>query len=272
MTTAYAMLGPYGALDPIPDPQAAIATAGEIPSSERITLGGVRVVQSAARGPRSWSWTLGPWVDPATVAYLAACASGVVPGPLYLYLWESAQMNLLPDHIASPGLGFGSLGPTPATVPVVLPGAGLTPTLGVVSTASAGPWSQTIPVLPSTTYTLSAWSTSAGAAVQARRVDATGAAISSTYTVTTAANGGGFYGSVSIPGTAAVAGIQVRTGALATNVGGLQLTEGSTQAVQWLPGEGVPQVVVSMPQRTLQLVRAGIIRADVTVTLREVGL
>lgn len=39
----------------------------------------------------------------------------------------------------------------------------------------------------------------------------------------------------------------------------------------WLPGVGVPQVVVSDPQQTMQLVTAGDVRSDYAVTIREVG-
>lgn len=49
---------------------------------------------------------------------------------------------------------------------------------------------------------------------------------------------------------------------------------GSAPAVEpdltWLPGRGVPQVVIDDPQEVLQMVTAGEVRSDYTVTIREV--
>ena len=48
-------------------------------------------------------------------------------------------------------------------------------------------------------------------------------------------------------------------------------TAGAALPDAWLPGQGVPQVVVDDPSETLQLVTAGRIAADYSITLREVG-
>lgn len=263
-------LGALGSLREIPCPRAGRSVETLRGGSERVTLGGRRVVQKAARAPRTWSLELGSWAPPEQVAYLAACASGAIPGPLFLHLGEAASTNLLPATIAAPGaLGVTALGPVGATVGVVLPLVGLVQSTAATQAAAAGAWSATLPVRPSVALTLSAWASAAGAAVAWRTVNAAGAQVA-TGTVTAAAASGGFRGSSAFTPSSTAVGVQVRLPAGALRVGGLRLTEGP-HAAEWLPGHGVPQVVIDDPAQTLQLVMPGRVLSDYSVTIREVG-
>lgn len=263
-------LGPLGTLREIPCPQVGRTVESARGGSERVTLGGRRVVQRSARAARSWSLELGSWSSPAQVAYLAACASGAVVGPLFLHLGEAASTNLLPASVAAPGaMGLTTLGAVGAPVGVVLPLVGLVQSSSAVQPAAVGAWSATIPVRSSVALTLSAWASAAGAAVAWRTVNAAGTQVA-TGTVTAAALSGGFRGSSTFTPAATVVGVQVRLPAGALRVGGLRLTEGA-HASEWLPGHGVPQVVVDDPSQTLQLVMAGRVASDYSVMIREVG-
>lgn len=263
-------LGPLGALREIPCPKVGRTVETSRGGSERVALGGVRVVQKSARAPRTWALELGSWSAPEQVAYLAACASGVVPGPLFLHLGEAAQTNMLPASFAAPGsMGLTSLGAVGATVGVVLPLVGLVQSTSATQPAVVGAWSSTIPVRPSVALTLSAWASAAGAAVAWRTVNAAGAQVA-TGTVTAAALSGGFRGSSAFTPASTVVGIQIRLPAGALRVGGLRLTEGAHTS-EWLPGHGVPQVVVDDPSQALQLVMTGRVLSDYSVTIREVG-
>ena len=191
----YAYLGPLGALREIPRPQPSVRVEVARGSAERFTLGGRRVVQRSARAARSWELSLLERSSPEQVAYLAACASGAVAGPLFLHLGEAAQTNLLPTSIAAPGaMGLTTLGAVGAAVGVVLPLVGLVQSTSATQPAVVGAWSATIPVRPSVALTLSAWASAAGAAVAWRTVNGAGAQVA-TGTVTTAALSGGFRGS-----------------------------------------------------------------------------
>lgn len=266
----YAYLGGLGALREIPNPQPAVAVEMARGGSERTTLGGRRVVQRSPRAPRSWSLSLLASSSPGQVAYLAACASGAVAGPLFLHLGEAAQTNLLPASVAAPGaMGLTTLGVVGAPVGVVLPLVGLVQSSSAVQPSVVGVWSATIPVRPGVALTLSAWASAAGAAVAWRTVNSAGAQVA-TGTVNAAAALGGFRGSSTFTPAATVVGVQVRLPAGALRVSGLRLTEGA-HASEWLPGHGVPQVVVDDPSQTLQLVMAGRVASDYSVTIREVG-
>lgn len=269
-------LGPLGGLREVGEVQAGVQVASSRASSERVSLGGVRIVQRARRAPRTWSADLGRWRTPAQVAYVAACASGAIPGPLYLLTPHAAVSNMLPGQIAAPGqLGDSGLltaagdRPVLGTVPVAFAGQGVVPSVGVTQSASAGAWSKTIP-LPQVAHTLSVWSSAAGSAVQWRTVTATGAVAQSGASLTTAAVTGGFRASTTITPSATAVGVQLALTAGSRVVGGLRLTEGAHDAA-WLPGEGVPMVVVEDPSQSMQQAVPGSYRSDYTVTLKEVG-
>lgn len=267
---SWALVGPLGALREIPCPQRDLAVESVRGGSERTVLGGRRVVQRSARRARSWGLVLSARSAPSVAAYLAACASGAVRGPLYLYTADAAQTNLLLADLAAPGaMGLTAFGPVGATVGVVLPLVGLVQSTSATQPAVVGAWSATIPVRPSVALTLSAWASAAGAAVAWRTVNAAGAQVA-TGTVTAAALSGGFRGSSAFTPASTAVGVQVRLPAGALRVGGLRLTEGA-HASEWLPGHGVPQVVVDDPAQSLQLVMAGRVLSDYSVTIREVG-
>lgn len=259
-------VGPLGGLREVESfPDRKVTT--ERPEASFVTLGGRRVIQRSARAARSWeqSWRLSSASD---VAYLTACADGSIPGPLYLHTQDAALTNLLPSDVAAPGrMGTVALGSVAGTVPVGM-AEGVVPMSGVVQQASAGAWSPIIPVRQ-VSHTLSAWASAAGSALSWRTVNAAGAQVA-TGMLTAAAVTGGFRASATFTPGATAAGVQVCTPAGSLVVGGLRLTEGAHDPV-WLPGVGVPQVVVGDPQQTLQLATATEVRSDYTVTLREVG-
>ena len=266
--TAAIRLGPLGGLREVPLVQRGVSAQASRSESSFVTLGGRRAIQRSPRAPRSWAMSLGQWRTPADVAYLTACAEGSVPGPLYLHTQDAALTNLLPSDVAAPcRMGTVALGSVAGTVAVDTPG-GAVPSSGVVQQAAVGAWSATIPVRQ-VAHSLSAWASAAGAALTWRTVNAAGAQVA-TGTVTAAAVAGGFRGVASFTPGSTVVGVQVRTPAGSLTVGGLRLTEGAHDAT-WLPGEGVPQVAVSDPERTLQLVTSTDVRSDYTVTIREVG-
>lgn len=260
------LVGPLGGLrevESFPERKVSVERGG----ASFVTLGGRRVVQRSARVAREWeqSWRL---VPPADVAYLAACAEGAIPGPLYLHTQDAALTNLLPSDVAAPcRMGTVALGSVAGVVAVGMSG-GAVPSSGVVQQAAVGAWSATIPVRQ-VSHALSAWASAAGPALTWRAVTAAGAQVA-TGTLTAAAVSGGFRAATTFTPGATAVGVQVRTPAGSLVVGGLRLTEGAHDPV-WLPGEGVPQVVVDDPSRTLQLATATEVRSDYTITIREVG-
>lgn len=271
-------IGPLGGLrEVVSFPE--VPVEPDRPSSEWRTMSGRRIVQRAPRALRSWSLEF-ERVPPADVAYLAALASGALPGPLYLYTDAAAQTNLLPADVASPGqMGVSGLllpdGSHPPRGRVqVLMGGALASLVGVSSDPSSpGAWSSTLP-LPLGPYRLSGWATSAGSVIGWRTVNASGGQVA-TGTVTAAASSGSFRGESTVTLSGAAVGLQLRLVANiapSRRVGGLRLTAGSTaQSLDWLPGQGVPEVVVDDPSEVLQLVTASRVAADYSITLREVG-
>ena len=270
-------IGPLGGLREIVSfPE--VPVAPDRPGSEWRTMSGRRIVQRAPRALRSWSLDF-ERVPPADVAYLSALASGALPGPLYLYTEVAAQTNLLPADVAAPGaMGVsGLLLPDLITPPrgrvQVLMGGALVSLTGVsCDPALPGVWTATLP-LPLGSYRLSGWATSAGSVLTWRTVDASGSQVA-TGTVTASSSSGSFRGESTVTLSGAAVGLQVRLPADADpfrRVGAFRLTAGSTaQGLDWVGGEGVPEVVVDDPSQTLQLVTAGRVAADYSVTIREV--
>ena len=222
MTAFY--LGPLGRLRPLDLVQRGASAQVSRASSSFVTLGGRRFIQRAPAGPRDWSLSLGARRDASQVAHVAACATGALPGPLYLYAGDAARTNLFPADVAAPGrAGSTALGSVLGSVAVGMP-SGVESLTGVVQQAAQGAWSPVVPVRASTGYVLSGWSSAAGAAVDWRMVSAGGVPVSS-GTLSTGAVEGGFYGAVEVSsGTAA--GVQVRLAAGSLTVGGLRLVEG----------------------------------------------
>ena len=270
-------LGPLGGLREIVTfPE--VPVAAERASSSWTTLGGRVVTQRAPRRTRSWSLDF-ERIPPADIAYLSALASGALPGPTYLYTEVAAQTNLLPADVAAPGqmgvsglLPPGGVGVARGTVQALMGGA-LAGLVGVSCDPSLpGEWTATLP-LPLGAYRLSGWATSAGSVLIWRTVNLDGDQVA-TGTVTAASSSGSFRGEAAVTLSGAAVGLQVRLPANADpfrRVGAFRLTAGSTaQGLDWIGGEGVPEVVVDDPSQTLQLVTAGRIAADYSVTIRGV--
>lgn len=224
MTTQAAtmFLGPLGALREIPSgPEYTVEH--ERSSNDLVTMGGYRRISRGLRSAREWAVDQ-HWMTRDEDAYVLACASGAVPGPLYLYTNDAARTNLLHDDLAAPSpWARPALGSVAGTLSVPVAG-GPSSTRGVVQQASAGAWSRTTPLRTSTVYVLSAWSSAAGAAIEWRRVYS-GGGVASSGTLSTAATEEGFYGAVQIASGSA-AGLQVRLAAGSRTVGGLRLVEG----------------------------------------------
>ena len=266
--TAAIRLGPLGGLREVPLVQRGVSVQASRSESSFVTLGGRRAIQRSARAARDWAMSLGQWREPADVAYLTACADGSIPGPLYLHTQDAALSNLLLSDVAAPcRMGTVALGSVAGAVAVGMPG-GAVPSSGVVQQAAVGAWSATIPVRQ-VSHALSVWTSAAGSALTWRTVTVAGAQVA-TGTLTAAAVGGGFRASATFTPGATAVGVQVRIPAGSLVVGGLRLTEGAHDPV-WLPGVGVPQVVVGDPQQTLQLATTTEVRSDYTITIREVG-
>lgn len=268
-STQWAYLGPLGRLRTVPNPAPAVSTARTRAGSELTTLGGLVYAQRAPRSRAAWE-IAHTWCAPDSLAHLAACASGALPGPLYLYTRDAALTNLLPADVAAPcQAGTTALGEVAGTVAVGMPSGVETLTGAIQSATGAGAWSRTVPVLPGVDYVLSAWGAGIPGPLIEWRTVSTGGGQVSTGVVIGSAEGGSLYGAVAITAGSA-AGVQVRLGAGQRTVGGLRLTEGEHDPV-WVPGRGVPQVVVDDPSETLQLVTSTEVLADYSITIREVG-
>lgn len=267
-STQWAYLGPLGRLRTVPNPAPAVSTARTRAGSELTTLGGLVYAQRAPRSRAAWE-IAHTWCAPDSLAHLAACASGALPGPLYLYTRDAALTNLLRADVAAPcSAGTTALGVVAGTVPVAMP-SGVETLTGAVQQASQGAWTPVVPLRGTTPLALSVWASAAGAAIVWRTVTAVGAQLA-TGTLTTAAAGGGFWAAATVTPGVTAAGIQVALAAGTRTVGGLRLTEGEHEQV-WVPGRGVPQVVVDDPSETLQLVTSTEVLADYSITIREVG-
>ncbi|QIK82983.1 hypothetical protein [Sanguibacter sp. HDW7] len=237
-------------------------------SNELVTLDGSRYVQRAPGSSRTWTLQA-RLLSPADLAFLAACADGTVPGPLFLYTDDAARTNLLPSDVAAPGrAGTTALGSSLGVVLVGMP-SGVETVTGAVQASAAGAWSATVPLQAGLSYTLSAWASTAGTALAWRTLSRAGAQLQ-TGVVTTAAAAGAFCGQSAFTPDALATGVQVALAAGTATVGGLRLTEGEHEPV-WLSGRGVPVVVVDDPAETLQLITDREVFADYTVTIREVA-
>jgi len=284
-------LGPLGALRDIPSyPEVSVSV--ERPGNTLTSLGGKRYAQRAPQGKRSWSLSM-RYMTPADLAYLTALATGAIPGPLYLYTDAAAQTNLLPADIAAPGL-MGASGlslPNGSRPPrgriaayigtTTLDAANVT--LGVSCDPSVdGQWSAPIPVRPTAAgYRISCWSTAAAESLLVSALDRFGGRTTA-GSVTTASAGmsidglAGFRGETALTmgggSTVAFSFALPSNADPAFRVGALRLTEGTAaQDGAWLPGHGVPEVVIDDPEQTLQLVTATRVASNYSITLREVG-
>jgi hypothetical protein len=254
------LLGQMGSLATIPGVQRSVTVSSERSSREDVTLGGTRVVQVAPRAPRSWSITLSPWTTPATVALLEAAAQGLL-GEVWLLDVAAARANMLPPEgtagtsgtaIVVPG--FGAMFPVPYSTVI------------------------TLPVLPSTNYRFSAFSSIATTLTFAtiRTYTAAGGLVATSSWQSVAGTGVREHPKVVTTGsTVAYLTITMAVSTYpATALRVAQATTGSTfaDAGGFLPGRGTPcRVRVDDPQQVLQQVVAGHGRSDFTIELREVG-
>ncbi|WP_029289140.1 hypothetical protein [Cellulomonas sp. HZM] len=272
----WAQLGPIGYLQDLPD-VAPVQVASDRATSELVTLGGLRYVQTAPRAPRTWSVPM-TFLSPAQVAFLHACAQGAVPGDLYLLTSDAAAANLLPPHLAAPGAGKDTtLGPvsTSPTSGVPVPGTG--PMIGVATAASAGPWSPTVPLRSSAAHFLSCWvlsgtSMPAGSVIAQYQVVTGGGAVLATGNIVAATTGTLVRATASFTTGATAGGVQLATAATAgRTITALRLTEGTPSGTEWAAGAGAAKVVVDDPAQTLNLVRGSTVLSDYQWTLREVA-
>jgi hypothetical protein len=234
--------------------------------------GSVRVLR-AVRPSRSWEATI-LRATPAESHFLIRAESGSIAAadePLYWYDPFAAKVNMFGPNVADPGLW--------ADEPLVSSNGGATVlTYGVFASAlftlhvegTGEAWAPVVPVLPLTDY-IAAAEVSASARLRLAWIDSAGAVISTV-------DGTAGTGRRNVTGTSPsnAAGVRVALDPTATGAPGvtffsLQLTEGTT-AVDWQPGEGIPQVVISGLERTHQAVWPnGTIRSDYTAVLVEVG-
>jgi hypothetical protein len=271
----WAQIGPLGSLTDIPD-VAPVQVSTERSTSELVTLGGRRYVQSAPRAPRSWSVNC-TYLTPAQAAFLVGCAQGTMVGALYLLTSDGAVANLLPPHLAAPGSGGDtSLGPV-STSPASVTVTGQGPMRAAASAVAAGSWSQTVPVRPSVALALSCWAAagssiaSATSVLEWRTVDAAGTQLA-TGNVTATSTATTVRATATFTPGATAAGVQVRTAATTGRaITALRLTEGTPSDTLWVPGAGGAQIVVDDPAQTLSLIRSGVVLSDYSLTLREVG-
>lgn len=102
---SYALLGPVGELRPVPAPQSGVGVSAERARNEWQVLGGALVSQQSSRVHRTWAWSI-PWKDPSVMDWFFELASGVVPGPHYLYTTKAEFENLAPPQIQTGGSGI----------------------------------------------------------------------------------------------------------------------------------------------------------------------
>lgn len=285
---ACTMIGPLGGLREVSLVQRGATVDTARASSEMVTLGGRRIVQQAPRVLRTWGMSLGAWRTPEQLAYLTALATGAIPGPYYLYTQDAAQSNLLPADVAAPGAmgSYGLAAPEAATLgalgvlPAPMPSVGVVPVVtapGYLPNGLVGPWSRSIP-LPEGVYTLSLRDGSFGATPR-QRIEwelwepyTSNGAGSSGDTLSFAWDGSRGEGQIVVDAIAAqYTMLRLRRTSGQVAIHSLRLTAGTTQTTDWLPGRGVPQVVIDDPQEVLQMATAGEVRSDYTVTIREVG-
>ena len=272
VSPVWAYLGPLGAMQTF-DVTPGVQVAPARPSSTLVTMGGRQYTQYAPRAPRSWACNVNA-ATPTQLAYATALAQGAVAGDLYLLTSDALSTNMLPPHLASPGMGGDTtLGAVSASAVLV----DTTPMTGAAGATAAGAWSPIIPVRASVKLALACWiattvTLSTGTPVlNWRTVDASGATLAS-------GNAGRQSGvlraaGLFTPGSTAV-GLQIRIAASLASVfvGGIRLLETPTDpGGTWLPGRGVGTVVLDDPQETLNFLLTSGPVSDYTFTIHEEG-
>lgn len=123
-----------GVWTPLEGVQSGVGYQWDRPSSEVVSVGGVRHVTYAPRAPRTWPLDLGAQADPSSVAALMVAASGD-GGDVWLWDEAAARANMLDPVMAAGrsgcpvvdcgGLALRSLTAGPSSLPdsVVVPAA-----------------------------------------------------------------------------------------------------------------------------------------------------
>lgn len=220
-----------------------VGTSTARPTSDLVTVDGVRFVQRARRGPREWSLDFTYAPAAAVTALRVACEVDDV----WFSDASAASANMLTPrdcHGTDATADVLDCGSIPLRVLPVGHGASVEVRSGVLYrlgyfTASAAGVDVGDVAFPGGTVALDA---SSGTAPPRRDVSFTPTS-NGTATVTVSSN----------------------------DVSGLQVTEGALPAA-WVPGERVPcRVAVVDPERTLNMLHGGAYRSDFSVTVREVG-
>lgn len=233
--------GPIDSMEPI-EVSAGASIEFARGSSELVTSGGVRYMQSGRRAPRTW--TVGRiWQEPAWARTLTASAQGLL-GECWLYDVAAARENMVPANL--------SVGTGPRVMTDGLP----------LQTLTAG-HSVTVPVLAGRMYTISAWaSADPGEIVFSYRQDA-GELVSVPLTP------GSGHRQASSSFMAPTSGLLTVT-ILVGNATGLRVRDGAPDG-RYYSGHGTPcKVAVRDPGRALQMLTTSTF-SDYEVTLLEVG-
>lgn len=218
------------------------------PSSEFVSLGGVRRTQRAASAPRTWAIGAEE-VDAEFVRWLSLAASGLA-GDVWLYDQAAAQANML-NPLDTIGRDTAQPLVTVDSVPL---------------RSFAASYTLTRKVRQGVMYWLGGWSTQTAAATLGTYNLGAGAV----NIGAPAGTGSRRFSTSFTPAADATVTIIIT---VAAKTSGLRLTEGSVDSLGFLPGENTPcQVSVSDPDRSLSMVYTDRLpQSDYSVVLREVG-
>lgn len=226
-----------------------VSYTSERPSSETVSVGGVRRTQVAGKAPRTWGWSMGNDVDQAPM-YLTLAAQGRI-GDVYLYDAAAAQVNMLAPSDCD---GEDTTQPT-IIVNSLIP----------MRTFAAG-YTLTMSLRGAVTYHLSGTTSHTAAATLGTYNIGAGA-----VNIVAPAGTGARRWTTSFTPAAAATVTVIMTVAGVTSA--LRLTEGNVDSLGFVPGmKAVCQVSVSDPQQTLSMVfTTRLPLSDYAVVLREVG-
>ena len=228
--------------------QRGVSRKSDRPSSQTISLDGVRRRQQAKRSPRTWSLTFA-YKSPEVVQWLAVAASGVA-GDVYLYDTSAAQINML-DPLDTVGAD-----PTQPTVAV---------NTVQLRTFAAG-YTLTTRVRAGIAYHLQGVTTGTAASTLGTYNLGAGAV----NIIAPAGTGARGFSATFTPLTDAIVTVII---VVAGVTSGLRLTEGSLDMLGFLPGQkAVCQISVDDPDSVLDLLLDTQLSLSThTVNLLEVG-
>ncbi|NED96442.1 hypothetical protein G1H11_14120 [Phytoactinopolyspora alkaliphila] len=264
MTTVW--IGPAGAMREVRSPAPMQVSYGRHHHVSRL-LSGTHTIQIPPGAPRRWSWEMS-WATREELAYLTELEAGLHGGEYYWYDPMALESNMLSAAASMPGtepqLGWSPIDGASSAV-VAAPGV-----LEVDGTA----WSSLVPLLPGRTYTAAVENVDASASVDLMlaRLDAAGDVIQVDGPASASAGQRAVL-TVTVPESTNGASQQLMllSPTAPCLVSRPQLTE-TDSAVDWLPGMGIPRVVVSGVSEIYQMAVAGLpTRSDWSAQLIEVG-